>query len=200
LSDTQYVMVIDLVKCIGCHACTVACQIENDVPKGFRRSMVIDAEVGQFPTVHSVKLPRLCNHCADAPCEKVCPTGATYHLDSTIQVDEAKCIGCEKCIAACPYKARFMHPVSHKASKCTFCYHRASSGLMPACISTCVAQARYFGDARNPGSDVSRMLATRPHQVLSPGSGTRPNVYYVGRSPEDGVAAVGDAWTHSTHK
>ena len=176
-------MVIDLVKCIGCHACTVACQIENDVPKGLRRSWVLDTEVGQYPNVKSIKLPRLCNQCSDAPCKKVCPTGATYEVDGTIQVNEAKCIACEKCIPACPYNARFMHPTRRKASKCTFCYHRAKSGLMPACISTCVAQARYFGDVRNPSSDVSGMLTSRPHQALSPGFGTKPNVYYIGRDP-----------------
>ena len=189
LSQKQYAMVIDLHKCIGCHACTAACKQENSVPKGVHRSWVTEAEAGQFPAVRSLKLPRLCNHCSDAPCQKVCPTGATYRAaDGTIQIDAAKCVGCRYCLAACPYDARFSHPVEKIASKCNFCYHRVEAGLMPACISTCVGQARYFGDMNDPDSDVSKLLHSKPHQTLKSELGTHPHVYYSGLDDIQAVA------------
>lgn len=181
MSERQFAMVIDLNKCIGCHACTAACKQENGVPKGVHRSWVVEAETGQFPHVRSVKLPRLCNHCKDAPCQKVCPTGATYRTaDGTIQVNTAKCVGCRYCLAACPYDARSIDPVKNVVSKCTFCYHRVEGGLMPACVSTCVGQARYFGDSKDNTSEVAKMLAAKPHEVLRPDLGAHPNVYYIG--------------------
>lgn len=181
LKERQYVMVIDLHKCIGCHACTAACKQENFVPKGVHRSWVTETEAGKYPDVRSLKLPRLCNHCAAAPCLEVCPTGATYRtVDGTVQVNAEKCVGCRYCLAACPYDARFIDPVEHVASKCSFCYHRITDGLMPACVSTCVGQARYFGDINDPDSDVSRLLKSRPHQSLRPELGTKANVFYYG--------------------
>lgn len=181
MSERQYAMVIDLHKCIGCHACTAACKQENNVPKGLHRSWVIEIEAGKFPDVRSLKLPRLCNHCAEAPCLQVCPVGATYRsADGTIQTDAEKCVGCRYCLAACPYDARFIDPAKGVASKCSFCYHRVEAGLMPACVSTCVGQARFFGDLNDSNSDVSRMLNSRPHQTLRAELGTQPNVYYYG--------------------
>ncbi|SDF42168.1 tetrathionate reductase subunit B [Sporolituus thermophilus DSM 23256] len=174
-------MVIDLNKCIGCHACTVVCKHENMVPRGVHRSWVTEYEAGKYPNVRSLKLPRLCNHCEEAPCLKVCPTGATYRtIDGTVQIDAGKCVGCRYCLAACPYDARFIDPVQKVAAKCTFCYHRVEAGIMPACVSTCVGQARYFGDINDPNSDVSRMLKSRSHQTLKAELGTKPCVYYHG--------------------
>lgn len=190
MSQKQFAMVIDLHKCIGCHACTVVCKHENGVPKGVQRSWVTEAEVGKFPSVRSLKLPRLCNHCSDAPCQKVCPTGATYRTaNGTIQVDAAKCVGCRYCLAACPYDARFIDPAQKIASKCTFCYHRTEAGMMPACISTCVGQARHFGDVNDTHSDVSKLVNSKPHQTIKPELGTEPNVYYSGL---DDIKAAAD--------
>ena len=94
-----------------------------------------------------VMLPRLCNHCADAPCIPVCPVGATYQrADGIVVVDADKCVGCAYCVQACPYDARFVNHVTQKADKCTFCAHRVEAGLLPACVETCVGGARLFGD------------------------------------------------------
>lgn len=174
-------MVIDLNKCIGCHACTAVCKQENQVPKGVHRSWVTEYETGKFPEVRSLKLPRLCNHCESAPCLSVCPTGATYRTaDGTIQVNPDKCVGCRYCLAACPYDARYIDPIQKVAGKCTFCYHRVEAGMMPACVSTCVGQARYFGDINSDHSEVSRMLKAKSHQVIKSELGTNPSVYYCG--------------------
>lgn len=177
----RYAMVIDLRKCVGCHACSAACKIENAVPKGKFRAWVAEAETGMYPEVVRLKIPRLCNHCDDAPCLKVCPIGATYREeDGTILVDYDRCIGCKYCISACPYDARFINPVLKTADKCTFCHHRLEAGLMPACISSCVAQTRFFGDLNDPNCEVSKLLRQFPTDVLKPEMNTAPQVYYIG--------------------
>jgi len=110
-------MVIDLDKCIGCQACTIACYAENNVPHGspqehiLKREMywnkVIAASEGEYPNARIEIIPMPCMHCDDAPCVRVCPARATYRRqDGIIVQDFRKCIGCKYCIAACPYGAR----------------------------------------------------------------------------------------------
>jgi tetrathionate reductase subunit B len=177
----QYGMVIDTRKCIGCHSCSVACKAEFDVPLGSTRSWVEYVEKGSYPNVSRHFLPRLCNHCRHPQCVDVCPTGATYKRpqDGIVVIDSGLCIGCKYCIQACPYDARFLNPVTGVADKCDFCIHRVSKGLEPACVISCVGGALIFGDISDPGSEVSRLMATNPVTVLRPGKGTEPNVYYI---------------------
>jgi len=177
----QYGMVIDTRRCTGCHACSVACKAEFDVPLGKTRSWVEYTEKGNFPNVTRQFLPRLCNHCSKPQCVDVCPTGATYKRkqDGIVVVDSGVCIGCKYCIQACPYDARFLNPVTGFADKCDFCIHRVSKGLEPSCVVTCVGGARIFGDVNDPESEVSKTIAKNPVTVLRPGMGTEPNVYYI---------------------
>lgn len=180
-SQHRYAMVIDVRRCVSCHACTVTCKMENDVPEGFFRSWVAEADKGVFPNVIRVKVPRLCNQCEDAPCTTVCPVKATYHdEDGIVRIDPDKCIGCRYCIAACPYDQRYLNPDNGMADKCDFCIERVHAGLLPACVSTCIAHARYFGDLNDPNSIVSRLLAEESYQVLRPELGTKPRVFYIG--------------------
>lgn len=173
-------MVIDLRKCIGCHACSVSCKAEFDVPLGVWRSWVKQVDKGSYPNVKRQFLPRLCNHCDEPPCVKVCPSGASYQEeDGTVQIKEKVCIGCKLCMAACPYNARFINPEKKIADKCTFCIHRVDKGVVPACVNTCQAKARLFGDLNDPKSEVSRLIATQPGQVLKPELGTEPQVFYI---------------------
>ncbi|BCV21321.1 4Fe-4S dicluster domain-containing protein [Moorella sp. Hama-1] len=184
----QYGMVIDLRRCVGCHACTVVCNMENNVARGHFRSYVQEADKGTYPNVTRVKLPRLCNHCSEAPCIKVCPTGASYrNAEGIVLIDREKCIGCGYCVSACPYEARYLDPASKQADKCTFCYHRVRAGLEPACVSTCIAHARYFGDLKDTGSEVSQLVRKYKAGTLAPGLGTKENVYYIGREALAGV-------------
>lgn len=100
-------MVIDLKKCVGCKACTVACKAENHTPPGVAYNVVMEEEVGTYPNVTRKFIPRPCMQCENSPCTKVCPTGATYHRpDGIVAVDYDKCIGCRYCVTACPYGAR----------------------------------------------------------------------------------------------
>ncbi len=177
----RYGMLIDLRKCMGCHACSVACKAEFDVPLGNFRSWVEYVEKGTYPNVSRHFVPRLCNHCNHPPCVSVCPTGATWKRkeDGIVVVDPDICIGCKYCIQACPYDARFLNPVTGVADKCDFCLHRVSKGLEPSCVQTCIGRARIFGDLNDPESEISRLVATNPVTVLRPEQGTEPNVFYI---------------------
>jgi len=186
-SRVQYGMVIDTRRCTGCHACSVACKSEFDVPLGSTRSWVEYVEKGNFPNVQRTFLPRLCNHCSEPPCVDICPTGATYKRpeDGIVVVDEDTCIGCKYCIQACPYDARFLNPVTGAADKCDFCLHRLENGLEPSCVNTCVGRARIFGDINDPGSYVSQLISENSVTVLRREMGTQPNVFYIAADHSD---------------
>lgn len=180
-ATTRYAMVIDVRKCIGCHACSVACKSENDVPLGVWRSWVKVAERGKYPNASRQFLPRLCNHCEEPACVEACPTKASYQReDGIVLIREERCIGCKLCIAACPYDARFFHPSGRVSSKCTFCAHRVDEGVVPSCVNTCQGKARIFGDLNDPSSEVAKLVAKEPIQVLKPHLGTEPRVFYIG--------------------
>lgn len=193
-SDKRYAMVIDLETCIGCHSCTQACKEEYDVPAGVWRSWVkkIRKTDGTPENTKDFFLPRLCNHCDQPPCVKVCPVKATYkHADGFILQRYDKCIGCKYCVVSCPYSARFIHPEKKVVDKCTFCAHRVNKGLQPACVEACPAGARYFGDLNNKVREdadgrpsVYNLVYNKPMQTLKPEQGTKPMVFYHGADEE----------------
>lgn len=177
-------MVVDLARCIGCQACTVSCIMENAVPPDSLRTIVNSYEVTKDGVVGMAMLPRLCNHCADAPCLPVCPVGATFQrADGIVVVDADRCVGCAYCVQACPYDARFINHETNKADKCTFCAHRVDAGLLPACVESCVGGARIFGDLNDPHSTVRQRLDAEPSAVLKPEAGTQPRVFYLHLDP-----------------
>ncbi len=190
-AGVQYGMLIDLRKCIGCHACSVACKAEFDVPLGETRSWVEYIEKGVYPNVGRSFLPRLCNQCSEPQCVSVCPTGATWKReeDGIVVIDPDVCIGCKYCIQACPYGARFINPDTGAADKCDFCLHRVREGLVPSCVNTCIGRARIFGDLNDPDSEISQMIATNAVTVLRPEMGTQPNVFYIQADHTDPAAA-----------
>ena len=85
-------------------------------------------------------------------------------------------------MAACPYGVRYMVEESGDVSKCTFCHHRTTEGLLPACVSTCVTTSRMFGDLNDPDSDISKKLAEAGDKAkgLMEDLGMEPRVYYIG--------------------
>jgi tetrathionate reductase subunit B len=181
----RYGMAIDLRRCIGCQACTVACSLENQAPMGQFRTVVHQYEVADADGsgVASFMLPRLCNQCDQPPCVPVCPVQATFQRkDGIVVVDNERCVACGYCVQACPYDARFINHDTQTADKCNFCVHRLEVGLLPACVETCVGGARVIGDLNDPDSDISRLLRENRDdvKVLKPEMGTRPHVFYIG--------------------
>jgi tetrathionate reductase subunit B len=162
----------------------VACKAEFEVPLGVWRSWVEVKEQGSYPKTKRDFLPKLCNHCDDPPCVPVCPVYATsVRKDGTVVVDEDKCIGCKTCITACPYNARYSNPDKGIAQKCDFCLHRISKGVVPACVNTCPANTRVFGNLFDPDSEISKLLKQNKNKVytLKPELGTEPQVFYIKR-------------------
>ena len=221
----RWVMVMDRRRCIGCRACTVACKSENNVSLGRFRAVIQEKVTGTFPNTKKVFLPLMCNHCEGnekdgvPPCVKVCPEfpgkrvkfktadgktiryrhGATYRRpDGLILIDKDLCIGCGKCIDACPYGVRSFDPFvkagadpkEQAADKCDMCVHRLDNGLEPSCVNTCQGRARIFGDLNDPESEVSKLVKkhnladgdhnnARDEKVLLAQKGTRPHVFYI---------------------
>ncbi len=168
-------------SCIGCHACTVACKSEHDVPLGVNRTWLKYIETGAFPnTGRSFSVMR-CNHCDDAPCMKICPTSALYRApNGVVDFDDSRCIGCKACMNACPYDAIFINPETKTAQKCNFCNHRVEVGLEPACVVVCPTHAIVTGDLDDPNSEVSKIVARDKTAVRAPEQGTNPRVFYRG--------------------
>jgi len=201
----RYGMVFDLKRCIGCNACVIGCKQENSLPDGMFFTRTLGEEYGVYPAVGRVYIPTLCNQCEDAPCEKVCPSGATYTRDDGIVMVNADiCIGCGSCAVACPYDQRsevdkdllshglfgtdeltpfeedgYKRFVPGTIVKCDFCSERVDVGLDPACVVTCPTDARIFGDLDDPDSKVSTLIRERDGKPPMPELKTKPKVYYV---------------------
>ncbi|HLH64375.1 MAG TPA: 4Fe-4S dicluster domain-containing protein [Solirubrobacteraceae bacterium] len=193
----RYSFVLDQSRCIGCHACTVACKVEHGVELGVFRTWVKYVERGEFPHTRRHFSVLRCNHCTDAPCVEICPVKALYkRQDGIVDFDPDRCIGCKACLNACPYDALYIDPRSNTAAKCNFCAHRVDSGLAPACEVVCPVGAIISGDADDPDSEVSRILGRLPSQVRAPEQGTGPNVHYIGadRAAIEPLLVGGDAY------
>ena len=177
----NYGFAIDLRKCIGCHACTIACKAEHQIPIGVNRCWVKTVEKGTFPDSRRFFFPVLCNQCTDAPCVRICPTRALYRRrDGIVDLNGASCIGCRACMEACPYDQLFIDPNTHTAEKCNFCANRVENRLQPACVSVCPTECRIFGDLDDPASEVARIAQSEAFMVRKPEKGTGPKVFYLG--------------------
>ena len=173
-------MLIDVSLCIGCHACVNACKFENGLSIKQFNTWIETWDAGDYPQVVRANVPHLCNHCDNAPCLAVCPTGATYRNDDgLILVDQDRCIGCKYCMAACPYGVRWQNEAG-EVEKCTFCVNRTSQGLLPACAGNCPTHARLFGDLNDPNSEVAQKVAKVQVESMLPELGIETNTCYVG--------------------
>ncbi len=178
-AKVRWGMLIDTTRCqTGCDACVSACNKENHL--GETRNPRTDAQwirkidLTEEQTGQSLSLPMLCQHCDNAPCVDVCPTGASFkRADGIVLVDRHICIGCRYCMMACPYKARsFVHephedqnPLVPRGQgtveSCTLCVHRLDRGGTPACVEACAGEGHHamlFGDLNDPQSAIARRL------------------------------------------
>ena len=182
----NYGFAIDLRKCIGCHACTIACKAEHEIPVGVNRCWVKTVEKGSFPDTRRFFFPVLCNQCEEAPCVRICPTRALFkRRDGIVDLHGDSCIGCRACMEACPYDQLFIDPNTHTAEKCNFCANRVENKLLPACVSVCPTECRIFGDLDDPASEVARIVQREAFTVRKPEKGTGPKIFYLGA--EDSV-------------
>jgi len=195
-------LVIDLDVCVGCHACAVACKEWNASgttapltdyqpygaePSGVWFNRIRHYEVGVYPNNKTINFPMSCMHCEDAACVTVCPTGASYKRaeDGIVLVDQDKCMGCNYCSWACPYGARELDRESGTMKKCTLCVDRIYDQNLPveerqpACVLTCPAHARMFGDLDDPQSAVSTTVRERGGYGLMPELGYNPTNQYL---------------------
>jgi Fe-S-cluster-containing dehydrogenase component len=178
-----------------------ACADENKVPDNFFLTWIERYVIGMegvhvdspnggkdgFAPVHvnfvgtkSFFVPKMCNHCKATPCTQVCPVGASYRTrDGVVMVDGERCIGCAYCVQACPYGSRFINPVTHTAEKCTWCYHRITKGLRPACVEVCPTGTRQFGDLKREDDPVRKAIEHDRVAVLQAHLLTEPQCYYL---------------------
>ena len=200
-AEVRWGMLVDATRCVsGCDACVKACATEHglemtDRPEidaqWIRKVDLIDENSGR-----EISLPVMCQHCEDAPCVAVCPTGASFRReDGIVLVNKHTCIGCRYCMMACPYKARsFIHinlvgQRTHSprgkgtVESCTFCVHRVDRDREPACVEACTAaghQALLFGDLSDNEGELAHRLSEVLTQQLRSDLGTNPGVHYHG--------------------
>jgi molybdopterin-containing oxidoreductase family iron-sulfur binding subunit len=209
---------LDLSRCIGCRRCVYACVAENNQSRDpqvhWIRVLAMDKDRGvdfahadpyyqpeQVPEEGKFYVPVACQQCRNAPCTKVCPTGATWtEPDGIVVVDYDWCIGCRCCMAACPYGARRFnwasptipldelqtntHYLGNRprpkgvVEKCTFCIQRVRAGRYPACVEACPVGARKFGNLLDPDSEIRYIIEHKRVMVLKQELNTLPKFFY----------------------
>ncbi|MCP4958089.1 MAG: polysulfide reductase NrfD [Actinomycetia bacterium] len=178
---TKLGFLLDSDGCIGCHACTVACKSEHDVPLGVNRTWLKYTETGEFPNTSRHFTVLRCNHCEDAPCVKICPTSALNRADNgVVDFNNDRCIGCKGCMNACPYDAIYINPETDTANKCNFCNHRIEVGLEPACVVVCPTHSIKVIDFDDADNAALKIIGRDDVAVRSPEQNTNPKVYYRG--------------------
>ena len=189
----RYGMVFDQNKCVGCGEWKEACNKANNLPEGKSRMLLeqqsggVEGQVcphcGKSSCDCQRKYVRVsCQQCKNAPCVTVCPTGAAMRDPKTgiVTMDAGKCAGCKYCIGACPYNARFINTDTDVADNCDFCLNsKLAKGELPACVQQCKYDALVFGDANDPNSFVSKLLAVKDSVRVKPHFGTEPSLRYI---------------------
>ena len=218
MEGVVFAYALDISRCIGCRRCVHACVVENNQSRDpevqWIRVLSMDKEKGidfqeadpyyqpeTVPQDGRFYVPTACQHCRNAPCTKVCPTGATWtEKDGIVVIDYDWCIGCRYCMAACPYGARHfnwgapslptdqvnthMHALGNRprpqgvVEKCTWCIQRTREGRYPACVEICPVGARKFGNLLDPKSEIRYIIENKRVMLLKPELNTMPKFFY----------------------
>ena len=177
----QAALLVDLRRCVGCHACSVSCKTENNVPLGDFRIRVRYLErppEQNRPTLAFA--PMLCMHCQDAPCLNACPSNAISRLDDgRVVVNQNKCDTEQECVTACPYGAIYVNEETGKADKCDLCAQRTENGLDPACAEVCPTDAIKYHDLSNEEDPVTKVARLQAAKAWKEGEKTMPSVLYI---------------------
>lgn len=176
----RYGMLINTQNCIGCYTCRVSCQRQNGLIPTEDFIHYEFKESGKYPHVSTECIPVQCMHCEDAPCEKVCPTHATYTDENgVVKVDQDLCIGCKYCMAVCPYQARVINEETGTVDKCRLCASEFGEDEPNcSCVAACLTDARMVGDLDDPQSEISRAIVDYNAQPLM-GDATNSKLFYV---------------------
>lgn len=147
----ERLIVFDSKKCISCHSCEIACQLENEVPAGVQLRWVKTHIEGEFPRSYVRAISVACFHCEDPSCVSACPTGALRkRSDGVVEHIQKRCIGCRYCIQSCPFHVPKFSPEEHIMRKCSFCIQRVEEGKSPACVAKCPTGAlTYYPDGKH---------------------------------------------------
>jgi molybdopterin-containing oxidoreductase family iron-sulfur binding subunit len=218
LPGVEFAYALDISRCIGCRRCVYACVEENNQSRDpqihWIRVLAMEKENGvdfshadpyyqpeKVPEDGKFYIPVSCQQCRNAPCTKVCPTGATWtEPDGIVVVDYDWCIGCRYCMAACPYGARHfnwtdpsipegsVNPKTHYlgnrprpkgvVEKCTFCIQRTRAGRYPACVEVCPVGARKFGNLLDKDGEIRYIIEHKRVLVLKEDLNTVPRFFY----------------------
>lgn len=140
-------VVVELRRCLGCRSCELACAKAHAGYDDIVEAVLADAAL--VPRVQVVAadghaVPVQCQHCEDAPCVAVCPTGALYldEEDGTVRAAPARCIGCKACLLVCPFGAVQWDPHARTAVRCDLCRDLIEEGQQPYCVLACPTRAR----------------------------------------------------------
>lgn len=198
-NKNRWGLLIDTTKCSsGCNECVTACNTEHGLsgktgPQDSQWIRKVELTNNKTNATHS--LPMMCQHCEEAPCVDVCPTGASFKReDGIVLVDRHICIGCRYCMMACPYKARSLVHEDLKDTQlahvprgkgcvesCTLCVHKVDAGEnTTACAQACPEQAILFGDLNDPASEIAQRLATYASKEVRADLGLNTGVRYSG--------------------
>ena len=240
VAERSWIMVVDIRKCVGDHACTISCMAENACPPGTSYRKVFETEYKSFPELDRFFMPANCQHCDNPPCKKAADKSAKGAIekrkDGIVVFNYAKLAKSPKAKEAAkkacpyyaivddkagfytdgtpvlePYETRDFYEYEKKLNrkrgdtkgsirKCTFCLHRLESGMLPACVGTCIGRAMYFGDKNDPESLVSELLKKEKTWNLKAGLGTQPRVYYIGYEDRTKISVATPASCIACHQ
>lgn len=135
--------------CLSCKSCELACAVAHSESKDLFMALYEEplpqARV-QVEGLEGRSVPLQCRHCEDAPCIKICPTGAINRLStgSPLLIQQDKCIGCKWCLMVCPFGMIQLQNGGKGVIKCDLCVERLAHGREPACVSSCPTGALKF--------------------------------------------------------